>query len=191
MSTVATARPLPRSDARPGGRLRALEPPAARHRPRLAYGIVAVVGALAIVGAQMVLSVMTTQSSFHLAQLTTQQRQLTWQKQILAEDVAGLSSPQYLAANAAALGMVVDESPSYLRLSDGRILGSGQATSPRSSINPLATGGVANRLIATTPLVTDPHATIDGASAGRASHMKTDPVTPLPVADGLPAVRTH
>ena len=38
---------------------------------------------------------------------------------MLYDDVAGLSSPQYLAANASALGMVINESPNYLRLSDG------------------------------------------------------------------------
>ena len=66
-------------------------------------------GAFLIAGAQMVLSIMTTQGSYELAELTQEQRALTYQKQILYDDVAGLSSPQYLAANAAALGMVIDE----------------------------------------------------------------------------------
>ncbi|MDQ1203797.1 hypothetical protein [Microbacterium sp. SORGH_AS_0862] len=108
--------------------LRPVEAPARRRRPRLVYGIIAVAGALAIAGAQMVLSVLSTQSSFELASLTQQQRDLTVQKQILYDQVAGLSSPQYLAANAAALGMVINESPSYLRLSDGAVLGAQQAS---------------------------------------------------------------
>ena len=186
---TALARPLPAPGLEPVGdrRLHAVDAPAPRRKPRLVYGLVAVIGALAIVGAQMVLSVMTTQTSYQVAQLNTQQRQLTWQKQILDDEVAGLSSPQYIAANAAALGMVGNESPSYLPLSDGTIVGASKKASGRSSINPLGRGAVANRLIADTPLVTDPHATIDGT--GRA--VTTKNVTPVPVTDGLPTVRTH
>ncbi|WP_216644953.1 hypothetical protein [Microbacterium sp. SYP-A9085] len=180
--------PAPSRRERPG--LRAVEVPARRRRPRLLYGLVAVAGALAIVGTQMVLSVMTTQSSYELAQLTSQQRQLTWQKQILGDQVTGLSSPQYLAANAAALGMVVDESPSYLRLSDGAILGAGKPAKGTSSVDPLRRGGVANKLIAGTPLVTEPGATINGSTATK-STSATESVTPVPVTDGLPTVRTR
>ncbi len=85
-----------------------------------------------IVLVQMGLGILTTQSSFEIASLTQQQRDLTYQKQILYDETAGLSSPQYLAANAAALGMVIDESPTYLRLSDGAVIGSDKpATPPR------------------------------------------------------------
>ncbi|UUT35201.1 hypothetical protein [Microbacterium elymi] len=153
------------------------------------YGLVAVAGALSIVGAQMVLSVMNTQSSYEISRLSSQARQLTWEKQILGDEITGLSSPQYLAANASALGMVIDESPSYLRLSDGKLLGAGKAAPNRSSVNPLSQGAVANRLIAQTPLVTDTDATIDGAK--NATKTTTESVTPVPVTDGLPSVRTH
>ncbi|GAA3775118.1 hypothetical protein GCM10022240_28530 [Microbacterium kribbense] len=193
MSSVATARSLPvpagRPDQRRARRLRALDAPARRRKPRLAYGVVAVLGALSIVGAQMAISVMSTQSSYELAALTTQQRQLTWQKQILHDEVAGLGSPQYLAANASALGMVINQSPSYLRLSDGKILGASKASGYYSSVDPLHRGAVANKLIATTPLVTDPAATIEGSAAKTTSALKN--VTPVPVTDGLPTVRTH
>ena len=138
MSTATAAasartQAAPRRSAPPGRELHAVDAPARRRRPRLAYGIVAVAGAIAIAAAQMTLSIMTTQTYYQLSSLTTQQRQLTWQKQILDDEIAGLSSPQYLAANAAALGMVIDESPSYLRLSDGKLLGPGQAASGGSS----------------------------------------------------------
>ena len=106
-------------------RLRVVEEPSRRRRPKLVYGVVALAGALTIGAAQMALSILTTQSSYELSTLSQEARELTWQKQILYDDVAGLSSPQYLAANASALGMVIDESPSYLRLSDGALLGRG------------------------------------------------------------------
>ena len=127
LSTAALTAPAVAPDRgdRPARRLRVVDAPARRRRPRLVYGIVAVVGAFVIASAQMVLSIMTTQASYELSALTQEARDLTFQKQILYDEVAGLSSPQYLAANAAALGMVIDQSPNYLRLSDGALLGTG------------------------------------------------------------------
>lgn len=180
----------------PARRLQPVGQPARRRRPRLAYGILAVAGALAIAGAQMLFSVLSTQSSFELSALTQQQRELTWQKQILYDEVAGLSSPQYLAANASALGMVINESPSYLRLSDGAVLGSQQASVYTSSIDALGRGAVPNALIAQTPLVTAPDATIDGVQTpavdpATADSASTDTATPPALTDGLPTPTTH
>jgi hypothetical protein len=54
--------------------LRALERPLPRRRPRLLYGIIAVAGAVLIAAAQMGLSILTTQSSYELSALSSQQR---------------------------------------------------------------------------------------------------------------------
>lgn len=174
--------------ASPQRRLRAVEAPAPARRPRLMYGIVAVLGAVAIGAAQMSLSILTTQGSYELSALSQEQRELTWQKQILVDDVAGLSSPQYLAANASALGMVINESPSYLRLSDGAVLGSGDVALGATSVDAINRGAVPNALIADTPLVTDPDATLDGDPV-----LENDAVlnTPVPLTDGLPTPATH
>ena len=177
----------------PDRRLRVVEAPARRRRPKLVYGVVAVLGAFVIAGAQMVLSIMTTQGSYELSALTQQQRDLTYEKQILYDDVAGLSSPQYLAANAAALGMVIDESPSYLRLSDGAILGASEVAMGSSSIDAIGRGAVPNALITDTPLVTVPDATIDGVPV-EVEGTSTDggvSNTPPPITDGLPTPSTH
>lgn len=178
--------------------LRAVEP-AARRRPKLFYGVVAVAGAILIAGAQMVVSIMTTQTTYQLSSLTEQQRELTWQKQILSDQITGLSSPQYLAANATALGMVIDESPSYLRLSDAAVLGSGQASTGASSVDALGRGLVANHLVAQTPLVTDPQVSMqtptpappETAPADPSGAEQPDAATPPPLTDGLPSPRTH
>ena len=174
-------------------RLRVVEAPARRRRPKLFYGIVAVLGAFLIAAAQMSLSIMTTQGTYELAALTKQQRDLTYEKQILYDDVAGLSSPQYLAANAAALGMVIDESPSYLRLSDGALLGAGEASQGGSRIEAIGRCAVPNALIAETPLVTAPDATIGGKKAPAAVPVEDGGVvnTPPPITDGLPTPSTH
>ena len=174
-------------------RLRVVEEPSRRRRPKLVYGVVALAGALTIGAAQMALSILTTQSSYELSTLSQEARELTWQKQILYDDVAGLSSPQYLAANASALGMVIDESPSYLRLSDGALLGEGQAALGASSIDAIGRASVPNALIKDTPLVTAPKATIQGAPV-EADVVVTDGGvvnTPPPLTDGLPTPSTH
>ncbi len=177
----------------PQRRLGVVPEGARRRRPKLAYGIVAVLGAFAIGAAQMALSILTTQTSYELTSLTKEQRSLTWEKQILADDVAGLGSPQYLAANAAALGMVINESPSYLRLSDNALLGSGQAAAWISSVDAIGRGAVANSLISSTPLVTVPDATIQGVAPPVVVEDPAtgDPNTPPPITDGLPTPSTR
>jgi hypothetical protein len=174
-------------------RLRVVEAPARRRRPKLLYGVVAVLGAFLIAAAQMSLSIMTTQGTYEIAALTKEQRDLTYEKQILYDDVAGLSSPQYLAANASALGMVIEESPSYLRLSDGALLGAGQAALGGSSVDAIGRATVPNALITDTPLVTAPEATIEGAPVEADVTLIDGGVsnTPPPITDGLPTPSTH
>ena len=189
--TAAVAAPLRITTT--GRRLRVVEEPSRKRRPKLIYGVVALAGALMIGAAQMALSILTTQSSYELSTLTQEARQLTWQKQILYDDVAGLSSPQYLAANASALGMVIAESPSYLRLSDGALLGAGQAALGASSVDAIGRAAVPNALITDTPLVTAPKATIEGAPVETDVAVADGGVanTPPPIADGLPTPSTH
>jgi hypothetical protein len=199
MSTLATAAlttpsVAPDRTGSPARRLRAVEAPARRRRPRLLYGVVAVLGAFVIAAAQMVLSIMSTQASYELSALSQEARDLTFQKQILYDDVAGLSSPQYLAANAAALGMVIDQSPNYLRLSDGALLGTGGVSFGSSAVDAIGRGTVPNALIADTPLVTIPEATIDGVPVAPVEVAPEDggvSNTPPPLTDGLPTPSTH
>jgi len=183
---------LPPRDA-PAGRLRALERPLPRRRPRLLYGIVAVAGAVLIGAAQMGLSILTTQTSYEISSLTQQQRTLEYQKQMLTDSIAGLSSPQYLAANAAALGMVTGQAPTYLRLSDNAIIGTAAGSNGASAINALSQAAVANALVAGKPLVNDPSASLDsGASvADEAIAAAADSPTPPTIAEGLPTPATH
>ena len=100
-----------------------------------------------------------------------------------------MSSPQYLAANAAALGMVIDSTPSYLRLSDASIIGAGEAASSVSTVNVAGGNAAANALIADEPLVTDRDATI-GDMAPSADVPDTVTQAP-PLEGGLPTPNTH
>ena len=174
-------------------RLQALERPQTRRRPRMLYGIIAVAGAVLIGAAQMGLSILTTQSSYQLADLTSQQRTLDYQKQMLTDSIAGLSSPQYLAANASALGMVTGQAPTYLRLSDAAIIGTAAGTGGASSVNALSQAAVANALVAGVPLVADPSASLAGgkSAADEAIAASADTSTLPAIADGLPTPATH
>jgi hypothetical protein len=196
MTDLAHALPLRRPTPQPARRLHVVEQPARRRRPKLAYGVISVAGAVAIALAQMGLSILTTQGTYEVAQLTQQQRDLTYEKQMLYDDVAGLSSPQYLAANAAALGMVINESPSYLRLSDGAVIGTGAPATDGSAVDAINRGAVQNALIADRPLVTAPDATIQGAPLTAthdtdAAAAETGSATPPPITDGLPTPATR
>jgi hypothetical protein len=184
-------------------RLTVVPATARRRAPRRLFGVIAVLGALAIVLVQMGLGILTTQSSFEISSLTQQQRDLTYQKQILSDESAGLSSPQYLAANAAALGMVIDESPTHLRLSDGAVIGSDKPADTASSVDAKGRGSVGNALISGVPLVTDPAASTTengaatpapaapGASAPAEAAPTPQSATPPPISDGLPTPATR
>ena len=184
---------LPALPPRRESPLRALDRPLPRRRPRVLYGVIAVGGALLIGAAQMGLSILTTQSSYELSNLTSQQRALDYEKQMLTDSIAGLSSPQYLAANAAALGMVTGQAPTYLRLSDSAIIGTAAGANGASAVNALTQAAVANSLVSGVPLVNDPSASLtSGASVADEAIAETiNTSTPPAIADGLPTPATH
>jgi len=174
----------------PSRRLHVVDQPAPARRPRLLYGIIAVAGAVLIGGAQMGLSILTTQGSYQLSALASQQRELDWQKQMLQDEVAGLASPQYLAANAAALGMVTGQAPTFLRLSDHAIIGTGMDAAGGTAVHALTQASVPNALVSGVPLVTDPASSLSSGATVDAS-LIVDTPTPPAIADGLPTPATH
>ncbi|WP_394289542.1 hypothetical protein [Microbacterium sp.] len=186
LASITTVRPAetPRTTLRP------VTGHAPRRRPRLVFGIIAVAGALAIGATQMGLSILTTQDAYEVRALTSEKRAVTWEKQILQEEIAGLSSPQFLAANASALGLVAGGEPNYLLLSDGTTLGALEGASDRSSIQALSRAAVANSLVSGVPLVTDPEASLSSGVAIDEKLLLNTP-TPPAITDGLPTPTTH
>lgn len=187
MSIDATARALPQPKAptrSPRPRLQPVTAPAPRRRPKLAYALVALGGAMAIGAAQIALSLAITQDSFTIAQLTSQQHELDLRTGALQEELTGLSSPQLLATNAAGLGMVVAGSPSYLRLSDGAVFGQGTGAGWASTVDPNGAGAVSNALLPVAPVETP--VTEQDATAG-----ETAVELPPAITDGLPSPTTH
>ncbi|WP_372967053.1 hypothetical protein [Microbacterium sp.] len=187
MSVNAVAREprvLPEAPARePRRRLEPVTGTPARRKPKLAYALMAVAGAMAIGAAQIGLSLAITQDSFVLAGLSSQQHELDLRTDALQEDLTGLSSPQSLASGAADLGMVVAGSPSYIRLSDGAIFGAGSGASGASTVDPNGAGAVSNALLNDVP--------VNASSEDEAAPEHPTQELPPAITDGLPSPSTR
>ncbi|MCD5347362.1 hypothetical protein PX701_07220 [Agromyces sp. H3Y2-19a] len=200
----AESKPAPRRAPERGRWLRPAPEPGRRAKPTLAYAIIAVAGVAAIVVAQLLLSIAITQGAYDIDHAQMQQTKLDRQEQQLREDLDRVESPQYLAANAEALGMVPNASPVLLKLSDGSV--SGDPTPARAGAE--ASGPlVPNALIDGVPLVTEEPAGetpkkqakgggeraaagAAGAAGSGGAQTPEDPAAP-PVSDGLPTPATH
>jgi cell division protein FtsB len=178
----------PRTQPRP--QLRPV--PEQRRRPRLAYAITALSGIAAIVIAQLLFSVAMTEGAYEIDGYRVAQTKLDRETQVLREQIDALESPQFLAANAEALGMVPNAAPVYLRLSDGAVLGQPTAAAGGALG---AAGSVANSLITDVPLVTQqPAGETGGAASGAPEAAAGTPAATAPVAPpsgGLPTPATH
>ena len=118
--------------------------PAARRktgRSPVVASLVAVGIVLAILATQLGLSIAISQGAYEARALEVEQRDLSRVERVLSQNVGKLSSPQNLAENAAALGMVQNARPAALRLSDGVVLGTLESVTsdPRGNIIPNAT----------------------------------------------------
>lgn len=182
--------PAPRQNTpRP---VRAVPATAARRaRPKLAYAVAAVSGVLVMVIVQLLLSVGLSQGAYEIAALQRQETTLGWQVQSASDELLQVSSPQFIAANAQALGMVINGTPAYLRLSDGAVVGVPAAATAETDIPVGAATLVANSLIDGVPLVTVPGASVDPDAANTGVANAADPVAPVSLENGIPAPQTH
>lgn len=170
-----------------------------RARPRTLYAITAVSALLVIVVAQLLLSIGVSQGAYQLSSLQIRQTELQRSYQAASDELNRLTSPQNLAANANALGMVSNSNPAYLRLSDGAVLGAPVAASGAAGT---VTGGQGNLvpnsqlngvpLIAGTGTVAAPGATAQAGSSASAGAASTTPTKPsVPLQGALPTPVTH
>lgn len=220
MSAALTAQALPRATpsswdenldwdeefalAGRGGSLRALPKPQ-RKRPAVVYGLIAFLASLTIAGAQLGLSIAMTEGGYEERALAQQQRALVLDRQEATDALGGLESPQYLAANAAALGMVTGSTPAYLRLSDGSIIGEGTATDGAKTVH-ASSGVVQNALLSQVPLAADPQLAAGGGAIEAAPPAQAPPASeeqgsqqpvieapsgPPVLEGGLPTPETH
>lgn len=165
---------------------------AAAPKPRLAYAIIAVGGVVVIALAQLLLSIAVTQGAYEVDGYELSQAKLSREQQKLAEDLDRVQSPQYLAENAEALGMVPNTNPVFLRLSDGAVLGQPTAANGGAAASASL---VPNALISGVPLVTEQAAEetapVGGQGAGLGEPVAPVAPAPPPVSDSLPTPTTH
>jgi hypothetical protein len=187
----AQTRPARRKAPIAAPRLRpAPEPGARRARPRLAYAVVALasIGVIAVV--QLLLSIAMTQGAYEMDAQLLRQAELQREQQKLSDDLDRLESPQFLAANAEALGMVPNANPVYLRLSDGAVVGDPTAAAGAAGSSASL---VPNALIDGVPLVTEQGAEETAKGGGGKPETPADgtPAAPPALTGGLPTPATH
>lgn len=190
--------PLRRPERRPERPpLRAVPPrTATRQRPRLVYAVatIGLVGAIVVV--QLLLSVALSQGAYELSSLRSQQRDLGYEQASLTEQLDTLRSPQNVASAAESAGMLINQSPAYLTLSDGSVLGTAGPGGAATEL-PLAEGLVGNALLdALTAAVAG--ATADDAAGDDASETDSagassddEAEAPVTFENGLPSPDTH
>ncbi|QDZ13672.1 hypothetical protein [Humibacter ginsenosidimutans] len=196
---------LPSTGAAPARRaaprLEALPRVSRRARPKLFYAAVAVSTVMVIVVTQLLLSIGVSQGAYRIESLQSENARLAREYQAASETVQTLSSPQNLAANAVALGMVSDATPVYLRLSDGKVIGSPTpATAASGSTGQL----VGNALTQDLPLVVggstntkSAKSAASGTTTGKTgsgaptSNQQQSESTPVPWTGALPGPSTH
>jgi hypothetical protein len=117
----AVAEPLRATDAA-APRLR-VAPPAPISAPRAPF--IAVVIALVVAGVFgiLLINTRTNENTFKISKLQDQQTALDNQQQRLENQIAGYESTGNLDAAARRLGLVKADTPAYIRLPDGKIIG--------------------------------------------------------------------
>ena len=133
-------------------------------RPRAVYALVTVAGLFAILIAQLLLSIVVSDGAYQISSLQQVQKELVRDSQSLTEQLQVLQSPQHLAANAQALGMVTNSSTAFLQLSDGSVIGKPLAATASGGIRTGVDGGplIPNWLLAGVELT--PVSSVDAAA---------------------------
>jgi len=91
--------------------------------PKLRYIVVLLAGIFAILGGQLLLSIAVSGGAYEIASLKTDLRGSQQQQQIVGEEISALVAPDTLATLAGSMGMVPDNNPAYIRVSDGAVAG--------------------------------------------------------------------
>ena len=154
MSAVgaAVARPLRQPAPEPRRHLEVVPTRAQRRaRPRMLPALITIGGIGVILLAQLLLSIVIADGAYQISDLQSAKHDAVLQQHALSEQLDLLASPQHLAANAEALGMVASGNAVYLDAKTGAVTGNASAVGGSM----LGAGDqVGNVLLAGTSLVT-------------------------------------
>lgn len=169
-----------------------------RARPRLVAAIVTVGGLFAILAAQLLLTIATSEGAYEIAALQTTASELARDEQVLTEQLQVLDAPQHLAAEAQGMGMVASSSAAYLQLADGAVLGVPAAASAASALRTAADGTalIPNTLLTAVPLLGAATETQNAEAAAVAAAGAPGGIEPVgsvtsTVPAGIPSPITH
>ncbi len=200
VNTVSWTEGLQNTTAPVVQRLRAMPKPAPiKAKQRAALPVIAVTSLVVVIAAQLLLGVVLTNGAYEISDLKGEKTALGREHATVSEELVAVQSPQFIAENAEAIGMVANTSPVYLRLSDGAVLG---VPKPAAASSGLANAAVGNTLLEDVPLATELEAqrSADAAAlaklagspdtTGTAALVSTTGSVPLP-GGTLPTVQTH
>lgn len=212
-SRVATARPLIERAQNWRPSIQVVATRAQRKaRPRVFYAIVTVGVIFGIIVSQLLMSVVVSSGAYEIAELQQTNKELGRTYQSMTQDLDRMASPQNLAANAEALGMVSNNTPVYLRLSDGAILGQPVAADASAGVISGARGGlIPNSLLNDVALITEAEAKAAAEAAKKAAEeaaavaaataatapadsgvaTPVAPTGPVALSNGLPSIATR
>lgn len=124
-------------------------------RPRILYALIATAALFVLLLTQLGVSIALSKGAYQISSLQDTQTSLSRTQEKYSEKLQVLSSPQNIANNAAALGMVRNQNPVYLDLSTQRVFGTPTPAAPDK-----ATSGdlIPNSLLKGVPVVTKPQA---------------------------------
>jgi hypothetical protein len=158
-----------------------------RARPRVAYAAVAIAALGILLLAQLGISMALSQGAYTLSSLKSEQVGLNRSQGALSEELRVLESPQNLARNAQALGMIANSTPVYLDPKTGTVYGTPKPATPEE-----ATGNTANQvpnsLLGDVPLAAKPGDTTTskengGTADDSAAQAPAAAAAPSPAAD--------
>ena len=174
-----------------------------RARPRLMSAVITVAALFAILAAQLLLSIASSEGAYEIAALQSKHVELSRDQQILSEQLQVLSAPQHLASEAQSMGMVAASSAAHLRLADGVVLGEPVPAGGVAALRVMADGSplIPDALLATIPLVGVPAASASTpavadapVAAGFVAAALSTPAAVVPAAGAAPAIpspQTH
>jgi hypothetical protein len=104
--------------------------------------VATLVGIFAILAVQLILSIALSGGAYEIASLKGEMRNTEQKRQMVAEDINALIAPDTLAGLATSMGMVADNNPAYLRLSDSSVVGEAQPATADSgaAVYPVTAG---------------------------------------------------
>ena len=140
-------------------------PRGATRAPRVPF--VALVSLLLVSGVAGLLLFNTSmqQASFHATALEQQAQILAAEEQSLQMELEMLRDPQRVAAEARAIGMVPPANPAFIRLSDGRVLGTPTPAVPEDGIRIAPLPTLKPKNLRPDPVIVPAPMTHDGAAS--------------------------